>query len=115
MNIFGSRWTSPLNATELSKIRSGLLQLDPAYCFEHEVSFEVLKFLIFLRLERTIFDRVTYLEFFKKPTFISSVDPIWNIAENRLNFLNSMKMKASVIIGIGQMVLGVVLGFLNAG
>ncbi|KAI6188986.1 V-type proton ATPase subunit a [Aphelenchoides besseyi] len=47
--------------------------------------------------------------------YLIGVDPIWNIANNRLNFLNSMKMKASVIIGIAQMILGVMLSFINAG
>jgi V-type H+-transporting ATPase subunit a len=42
------------------------------------------------------------------------MDPAWNLAEtNKLNFLNSMKMKASVIIGISQMVFGVILSYHN--
>jgi hypothetical protein len=32
------------------------------------------------------------------------VDPIWGIAENKLGFQNSFKMKISIIIGVCQMV-----------
>lgn len=41
------------------------------------------------------------------------MDPIWNLAENKLNYLNSMKMKLSVIVGIAQMTFGVVLSLQN--
>ena len=42
------------------------------------------------------------------------MDPAWRIAGNELLFANSFKMKASVILGVAQMTLGIVLRGVNA-
>ncbi|KAK6026232.1 V-type ATPase subunit family protein [Ostertagia ostertagi] len=91
-NIFGSTWLNPYpNQTlhdwtiesEQNK-KEFLIEMDPGYSYQHAGG-----------------------------PYPYGVDPIWNVAENKLNFLNSMKMKLSVIVGIAQMTFGVILSFYN--
>ena len=42
------------------------------------------------------------------------VDPAWHTAGNEIQFLNSLKMKLAVILGVLQMTLGILLKACNA-
>ncbi|XP_026510568.1 V-type proton ATPase 116 kDa subunit a isoform X2 [Terrapene carolina triunguis] len=88
LNMFGSSWSvRPMftkgNWTEELLQNTAVLQLDPAVA-----------------------------GVFGGP-YPFGIDPIWNIASNKLNFLNSFKMKMSVILGIIHMLFGVTLSLLN--
>ncbi|KAM6436122.1 V-type proton ATPase 116 kDa subunit a 4 [Liasis olivaceus] len=89
LNIFGSSWrVRPMynNGVWTDKIvhDNGLLQLNPK--------------------EAGVYSGNPYP---------FGIDPIWNIANNKLTFLNSYKMKMSVIMGIVHMVFGVILSLFN--
>ena len=42
------------------------------------------------------------------------VDPVWHVAENSLQFTNSLKMKMAIVFGVSQMMLGFFLKLSNA-
>ena len=47
-------------------------------------------------------------------TYKLGLDPVWYISNNELTFVNSFKMKFSVIIGVFQMIIGIILRGLNS-
>lgn len=58
---------------------------------------------------------VTHIERIDKNcVYPFGIDPKWYVARNELSFLNSLKMKTSVIFGIIQMCFGIVLKGINA-
>ncbi|TMS37225.1 hypothetical protein L596_004201 [Steinernema carpocapsae] len=87
MNLFGSRWYIPFNVSTVdswSHSASAHLTLDPEAAFDPS-----------------------------RGPYPFGIDPIWNVALNRLTFQNSLKMKLSVIIGIAQMTFGLFLSAIN--
>lgn len=42
------------------------------------------------------------------------VDPVWHGSRSELPFTNSLKMKMSILLGISQMNLGILLSYFNA-
>lgn len=47
-------------------------------------------------------------------TYPFGVDPVWHGTRSELPFLNSLKMKMSILIGVAQMNLGIILSYFNA-
>uniref|UniRef100_A0A7N6BCH7 V-type proton ATPase subunit a n=1 Tax=Anabas testudineus TaxID=64144 RepID=A0A7N6BCH7_ANATE len=84
LNMFGSGWSvRPMFGPKGTLEENGVLQLDPAVA-----------------------------GVFGGP-YPLGIDPIWNLATNKLTFLNSFKMKMSVILGVIHMLFGVSLSLFN--
>jgi V-type H+-transporting ATPase subunit a len=90
INIFGSAWKNPFNITKLENIslaakdKKVTLDLPPEYAFLHDDG-----------------------------PYPFGLDPIWSLADNKLNYVNPMKMKSSIILGISQMFFGIMLSLFN--
>ncbi|EDV28211.1 V-type proton ATPase 116 kDa subunit a isoform 1 [Trichoplax sp. H2] len=84
LNIFGSQWYfSNVTLSDEFVRTHSDIQLNPKTAFHNQTPYPV------------------------------GLDPIWQLAVNKLTFTNSFKMKMSVILGIFQMSFGVVLSLLN--
>ncbi|KAK7264257.1 hypothetical protein RJT34_31863 [Clitoria ternatea] len=49
-----------------------------------------------------------------RDTYPFGVDPVWHGTRSELPFLNSLKMKMSIILGVAQMNLGIIMSYCNA-
>lgn len=85
MNIFGSSWRINYNITTVMSLEENeMLQLNPS-------------------TDDLMVDR----------TYPFGIDPIWALADNKILFLNSYKMKLSIIFGVVHMLLGVCVSVIN--
>ncbi|KAK4761320.1 hypothetical protein SAY87_006213 [Trapa incisa] len=49
-----------------------------------------------------------------RDAYAFGVDPVWHGTRTELPFLNSLKMKLSILLGVAQMNLGIILSYFNA-
>ncbi|KAG5667455.1 hypothetical protein PVAND_015435 [Polypedilum vanderplanki] len=84
MNIFGSSWKIAYNESTIMNNTEGQLQLNPS--------------------DDSLVEGRTYP---------FGLDPAWMLATNKIIFLNSFKMKVSIIFGVVHMIFGVIMSVVN--
>lgn len=81
---------------------------------EHESSANVYVLLLHIFLVPLSSDaRTAGLVKIREP-YPFGVDPSWRGSRTELPFLNSLKMKMSILLGVAQMNLGIILSYFNA-
>ena len=86
VNLFGSAWQ--VSESDATILGSKSLMLQPS-------------------------QNTTYPDYSGTP-YPFGVDPVWQISTNKIVFLNSFKMKISIIMGVIHMMFGLVLSFWNS-
>ena len=90
LNIFGSAWRVRFGEETLNRTETVILEPTP-YNYSNP----------------------TYVQMYSGTPYPVGLDPIWQLAENKITFTNSVKMKFAIIIGIVQMGFGVCLSLWN--
>lgn len=78
-------------------------------------SWEVRKtmFPTFESVTKTRLHLMTPKEAYIDHPYLVGIDPVWALSENKINFLNSFKMKLSIIFGVVHMIFGVCMSAVN--
>jgi V-type H+-transporting ATPase subunit a len=95
LNLFGSQWQVTMRCNDIVNENSKgriTMMIDPA---PHR------------------YNDTTILKGYAGQPYPFGVDPVWQVATNKIVFLNAFKMKISIIIGVIHMLFGVLLSLWN--
>ena len=90
LNIFGSAWQVSAGSSDILHSKSMMLQ--PA--------------------QKT--NKSDIIPDYGGTPYPFGIDPVWQISTNKIVFLNSFKMKVSIIIGVIHMMFGLIVSFMNS-